>query len=577
MNIEEVLSEYDRVEATHDFDAINEFLTRNIDLARAEKDTGSLITLYNEALGFYRETTSFEQGVNTCRDLMVLMQEMGIQDTIPYATSLLNVATTCRSLGLIKESLVYYNEVLRIYTEKLEPNDMAFAPLYNNMALLFEEMEDYESAVDVLKKALALVMSDPDSQIRVAISHTNLAMCLLKAGSYDEAMFNLNAAFDIFDALPEVDYHYGAALSAMGEAKFVVGDYEESADYYERALSEVYKNTGHSHAYEVTLSNLKQASAKALEAKNIQAIANGEVVEQIKGLDLSRAYYEEYGKSMIHDKFPEYEGRIAVGLVGEGSECYGFDDSTSLDHDFGPGFSMWVSDEVYEEIGIELQKAYDELPVRYRGITRLSTVEAGQRVGVFKIGDWYVRMLGIPGTPLTINDWLFITDEQFSKVTNGSVFRDDEGIFSGIRNEIMKYYPENVWVRKLAQEASLFSQYGQYNYSRMSARKDMVAASVCLGSFIEHAMRLTYLCHKTYAPFYKWMHRGLKDIDEFVSTRLEAIASHLDDVESNVAIIDELGTYFAGEFKRMGLSSIESNYLDHHTRSIISTGSRGVG
>ena len=53
----------------------------------------------------------------------------------------------------------------------------------------------------------------------------------------------------------------------------------------------------------------------------------------MKGLELAKAYYEEYGRPMIREKFPDYEGRIAVGLAGEGSECFGYDDEISRDHD----------------------------------------------------------------------------------------------------------------------------------------------------------------------------------------------------------------------------------------------------
>ena len=45
---------------------------------------------------------------------------------------------------------------------------------------------------------------------------------------------------------------------------------------------------------------------------------------------------------MIKDQFPEYENRIAVGMVGEGSDCFGYDDSISMDHDYGIGFCMWI-------------------------------------------------------------------------------------------------------------------------------------------------------------------------------------------------------------------------------------------
>ena len=54
----------------------------------------------------------------------------------------------------------------------------------------------------------------------------------------------------------------------------------------------------------------------------------------MKGLELSRAYYEEYGKPMIDTQLAQYKPYLAAGLVGEGSECLGFDDELSTDHDF---------------------------------------------------------------------------------------------------------------------------------------------------------------------------------------------------------------------------------------------------
>ena len=62
----------------------------------------------------------------------------------------------------------------------------------------------------------------------------------------------------------------------------------------------------------------------------------------MNGLELSEKYYRTYGAPMLHDLFPEIEGIVAVGLVGSGSECLGYDDELSRDHDFEPSFTIFL-------------------------------------------------------------------------------------------------------------------------------------------------------------------------------------------------------------------------------------------
>ena len=100
---------------------------------------------------------------------------------------------------------------------------------------------------------------------------------------------------------------------------------------------------------------------------------NDDLTPDISGLELCRRYYEEYGKPMIAEKFPEYETRIAAGLVGKGSDCFGFDDMQSRDHDFGPRFLLWVTKDVYEQIGTALEAEYEKLPDTFLGVKRIET------------------------------------------------------------------------------------------------------------------------------------------------------------------------------------------------------------
>ena len=121
----------------------------------------------------------------------------------------------------------------------------------------------------------------------------------------------------------------------------------------------------------------------------------------MNGLALSKKYYEEFAPRLVTE-FPRLAGRMAFGLVGEGSQCFGFDDEISHDHDFGPGFCIWLSDEDYAASGKDLQAAYDRLPKDFGGFRSsdvLITAEGAKRLGVFSISGFYERFLGTDKVP----------------------------------------------------------------------------------------------------------------------------------------------------------------------------------
>ena len=564
MVIEKVLEQLDEMFSQHRTDQVEEFLLSKIEEASKENDTASVITLLNEIVGHYREMGEFEKSISCCRELLVLTEQAGLKGSVAYATTLLNVANACRAAGLLRESMVYYQEVKKIYEDKLSSDDFRYASFYNNMSLLFQEMGDYESACDCLERALSIATMYTEARIEVAVTYTNLALSQLKLSRFEEAIGNLKRAFAIFEMDEEPDYHYSGALSAMGEAQYLAGNLEEAARYYKLALKEIERNTGRSKAYEITLQNLNAVTERlgAFPMEN----------RQFKnGLELCEAFYEEYGRPMILQKFPEYEKMIAAGLVGEGSECFGFDDQTSRDHDFGPGFCLWLTDPVYDEIGEELQKAYDELPSTYMGITRFTTLKAQKRVGVFRIGDFYESLIGLKDIPTTQNQWLFLDDYRLATAVNGKVFRDDLGEFTRIRRGIQEYYPEEVRIKKIARQAALMAQSGQYNYSRMFGRGEKVTASIALSEFMKHTMAMVYLLNRTYAPFYKWMHRGMEKLR--VLPEIREILNMLVDFpmgdERIPQTIEMIVALIIAEMKKQGLTSGEDNYLDHHTDRIL--------
>ena len=108
----------------------------------------------------------------------------------------------------------------------------------------------------------------------------------------------------------------------------------------------------------------------------------------MKGLELAEKFYQEYGKKMIEEQFPHLKQYLAFGLCGSGSECMGFDDALSHDHDFEPGFCIFIPDEtvISSRDEFALERAYSRLPKEFMGMKRspLSPV-GGNRHGVIRI------------------------------------------------------------------------------------------------------------------------------------------------------------------------------------------------
>ncbi len=257
MDIKKSLEELDKLFAEKKINEVDGFLKGKLKEAEEEDDTNSIITLVNELIGFYRVTSRFNDCLVYCDYIVSLMEELELKGTIPYATTLLNVATALRAAGKSEEALEYYSQVLEIYIVNLKNNDFRFASLYNNMSLLYQEMKEYNKACDCLKKALEIVVQYKGSEIEAAVTHSNLAMSLLKLDKTDEAVKHIEEALDIFEkSSAQEDIHYPSALSAMGEAQFKLKNYDKAIDYYLNSLKAIKSSLGENKSYGITCSNL---------------------------------------------------------------------------------------------------------------------------------------------------------------------------------------------------------------------------------------------------------------------------------------------------------------------------------
>lgn len=236
------------------------------------------------------------------------------------------------------------------------------------------------------------------------------------------------------------------------------------------------------------------------------------MADLIKGIEISEKYYFEHGAPMIRKKFPMLQGRFAAGLAGEGSECFGYDDEVSRDHDLEPSFCIWLSDEDHERYGFLLDREYSRLPREFMGLKRTNdTPVGGARRGALKLNSFLERFLGSATVPSSPEHWFSIPEYSLASVTNGRIFEDTEGTITRIRKELLKGYPRDIRLKKLASALILAAQSGQYNYRRCLSHNESGAAQNAIFRFVKNALSVIYLINNKYEPFYKWSYRGISE------------------------------------------------------------------
>ena len=315
----------------------------------------------------------------------------------------------------------------------------------------------------------------------------------------------------------------------------------------------------------------------------------------MKGLEISKNFYKEFGEKMIHEKFPELEEKIAVGLIGAGSECFSFDDAVSTDHDFDPGFLMFVPDDFGEDIIFKLQREYAKLPMEYEGYKReVMSPVGGNRRGVKKISDFLMEKTGTRDGKLSYYDFLRVPEESLAELTNGEIWRDDSKVITNLR---VKLYvmPKDVMLKKLAGELLVMAQAGQYNFKRCVSHSEYGAARFAIYEFVNATIHAIYLLNEAYMPYYKWKFKGMRNFywpqnlkvkselnniegiedDEYYEIPFEKKLVSLLNISDELIFsdkvtndIDLMAKVFIDRLKLDGLSEKDSSYLEPHAYEV---------
>ncbi len=285
MNIDAFFEELDSYFEKNQVEKIDDFLTASLAQAKEEEDYAAYISICNEMIGFYRSISDFKKAYEVSEDVLLLMEELKLENTEHFATTLLNAATAYSAAGDYGQALRLYRQAMQIYEGLLKPEDYRWAGLYNNMSIMLEKSNENEEAIACGKKALSIIEKQEGNEAQTATTLTNLALVYFKVSQNEQAKQCLERAIALFEQNDEPNEHYSGALAGMGEACYRDKEYEKSLNYYERALEDVKRHYGENMSYGILCENCAAVCGSLGDEERQKSYADKarEVISRVQG------------------------------------------------------------------------------------------------------------------------------------------------------------------------------------------------------------------------------------------------------------------------------------------------------
>lgn len=528
--------------------------------------------------GLYNNMSSLMEKMGKNEEaLELLMKALGILQN--YPDKQMEAATNFTNLGLLYLKVGDHESGKKCVAQAVTMFEALGTPASHYSAALSALGEicyhekDYEQAIEWYKKTLGEIEKHYGFNLAYAVVCENLAMACREAGKAEQAGRCLDRAKEIRESLEN-------KVSTRNVEDAGKAENAEKIDYADKA-----ENIEKEGSTEKTESKKRTEGTEKIESAEKSVRIQGTTK---KALERCRIYYEQYGKSMLA-QFPELKGHYAAGLVGEGSECFGFDDAVSADHDYFPRFFIWLDEEAYDKYGEALRDAYRKLPDKFEEYPdTVMTPEAVERSGVCRTEDFYHRLIGRDKAPENIYDWISLQETRLAAVTNGEIFEDCGGGFTAQRQVYLSYFPEDVRKKKLAARLRKMAQMGQYQYARCMQRGEYVAAQMALSEFIQNTGSCCFLLAKQYMPYFKWMHRKMKELpvlsevadklekltllslqqDKWDTQKPEQYRFSLNTADKKVVLIEEIAGMIAEELRKQGLAEGQDSYLEPYAAQV---------
>ena len=197
--------------------------------ARRLGDDRGLLTVLNEAVGFYRRSQKKNKALRAMEESLSLVEKLGLAQNHTGATIYINAATTLSFFGREEEALRLYDKAAGCYIGNNMTETYEYAALLNNKAGTLNELKRYDEAEESWKAAIEILKKVGFHDGEIAISLVMLAHLTFDRDS---------ASYEKVEALLDEAWAY---LNSDNQAKdgnyaYVLRKCAPSFEYFQRPI-----------------------------------------------------------------------------------------------------------------------------------------------------------------------------------------------------------------------------------------------------------------------------------------------------------------------------------------------------
>ena len=162
----------------------------------------------------------------------------------------------------------------------------------------------------------------------------------------------------------------------------------------------------------------------------------------VPGIELNRGFFEDVVRPLLAAEFPGLP--YSAALIGYGSDVLGYDNATSMDHNWGPRMQLFLDPVDHQRHRDGIDKCLrQKLLVDYRGFPTnytdprydqtqsmhgVADPPINHLIEITTIGDYLSHYLGVSSTEaLTNAQWAGFREQNLLELTAGAVFDDTLG------------------------------------------------------------------------------------------------------------------------------------------------------